>query len=201
MKIVKNIKYWFTPEGGDEYELILNKYYEKLKTKTTQVEVIHKSGFEIWKMKNYPDEGLYTFLTKGLSSYILGNLESGYIRREQAITVDSKYRDLKIDVILDFISQEQLENREPFETDEIISLKGNETITPIINETNLDFLFFAGAVWLDDEQQGFFGPINTNISEVLLITDTEREIINLSIDSFIAKTQEGIIDILDLERS
>ena len=40
MKIVKNIKYWFTREGGDEYELILNKYYEKLKAKTNHVEVI-----------------------------------------------------------------------------------------------------------------------------------------------------------------
>jgi hypothetical protein len=199
MKIIENLQYWFTPEGGDKYRDIVNNYYTYLISRSSTVEKIKFTEFDVLKLFDYPYKDMCTFITKELSSFILGNNEIGFTRQELAISLDSKYNHLNIDKILYFLSEKQLNQRDTFDKYEIIKLP--ENIIESFSNLKVKSALVAESVWFEDELQGFTGDINTNIIEILLITKNEEKLINNSIENFINNTQDGKIDLLNLNRS
>lgn len=197
MKNIKNLQYWFTSAGNIKHSEKLEEYLNIFRERASKVEVINLVQFEILKLFNFPNKGLCTFLTKGYSSFILGNEIDGFIRQELSITVDSKNASLEFDKVLLEIADRQLNFRDSF------SLLSTHTLSDKnfanINQ-KLNRVIIAGSVWFDEEYQGFIDEINTNIIELILVTANEEAEFIKSTENFIDKTMTNEINLLDIRR-
>ena len=198
MKNIKNLQYWFTSDGNKKHLEKLEEYLTTFKEKASNVEVINLVQFEVLKLFNFPNNGLCTFLTNGYSSFILGNETDGFIRQELSITVDLKNAKLEFEKVLLEIADRQLNIRDSFSllSTHTLSEKNVANINPKLNR-----VIIAGAVWLDEDYQGFIDEINTNIIELILVTANEESEFIKSNESFIDKTMTNEINLLDINRT
>jgi len=198
-EIIVDILY---PDSEEEikFQTKINNYINSISNLSSKTKVYNNSKFEITLFFDYPQKGLSTYQSIGLSDFTLNDYNDLPIRLIFSITLANIYINNNWIMLLDAICDETI-NKCVIPKIESILHTDNQEID-LNNSDNIimdDYLCDLG-VWLDDDKNKIETEPDTFIFELIPLINDEVKMIKKSYRKFQKQVNNNIINLLDLER-
>jgi hypothetical protein len=191
-------------EINEAFEKKLDVMYVGYATSARTFEnVFHRVDWDIFKATDFPHDGLITYLTKGVSTFLLhtdGKPENR-IRQEFAFTLDEKFGAYDAIADLNSIADCALENRFRFAHNEVISYGEFPHLFRPNQSFKFEHFIVASPYWLGDVQRTILDdPYPLFVMEIVPLHAGESRLAKENIDAFIELVESEKLDILDRNR-
>lgn len=197
METSKPINFWFSQQGINVHENELAAFADQvtgLAKKNSREPVQCRDSaiiFDVVTLHDLPELGLVTFMTLGLSDFLLGDFDTGFLRNELAITLQPEAGRKLARRLLTSVADVLLLRRQPCDPMEIFVL-------PHVDPSGVHALLADIGVWLPEEMHGFKSGVNTVVMELVPVKVSDRHHLSGGAEAFRAAVLEGKVDVLDI---
>jgi hypothetical protein len=193
-------KFWRSAKGAVSYLPLLEKHIDELQRKSESNEIFEFTSFDVIALGGLAGNGLVTFITKGLSAFILENFNEG----ERDVRLELAWTVMRPPILVPYA--ELLNSIGHLLLSRGIAVYEREIFRSVIRASDffrtmtVEHMLVLLDHWLLPEESKIHTYFKCYVAELVPITGNELAICENHIEELLRRCETSEIDLMNLSR-